>query len=266
MSTALGMDAVGWIRKGLVDILIPTSTWKPTDTDIPIEEWRKSIGENTPTYILAAGADLHLQGMPGGSLMKDTLESQCGFTVAMLHRGADCIYLFNHFNPQDFQSKFRDMFLVTGDLARAQSSSRRHVVTFRDTNAPGITNPKPLPFRIDADHSATYRMYLGPKPKSGEITIRIGLKEDEGLWDTRLVAQANGEPCEPIADLNKPGQFVPHTGGGYRYKDSVAHIAHRIVQFDVSLADLQSGYNTFEIGHGEGAPQTLTWFEVYMVP
>jgi hypothetical protein len=273
------MDAVRWVREGLVDVLIPTSTWMPTDTDLPLEEWRERIGKGTPRFILAAGADLYVQGVPGGSLMKDNLESQRGFTAAMLHRGADCIYLFNHFNHSDFRHEFaqpdgsmvmrdeyRDILSQAGNLKAATSGARRHVLTFRDTSAPGVKNPRPLPFRVDAEHSATFRLYTGPKPESGRVTLRIGLEQAEGVWETSLVVQANGTNCDTIGDLNKPGEFVPHKGGGYRYKYSVAQVAPRVAQFEAPLAAMQPGYNEFEIAHAEGRPQTIAWFEVHVTP
>ena len=279
MAAALGMDAVRWVQEGLVDVLIPTSTWMPTDTDMPMEVWRERIGENAPAFTLAAGADLYVQGVPGGSLMKDTLESQRGFTAAMLHRGADCIYLFNHFNHKDFvreftqpdggkvvKDEYADILAQAGDLDKAAHGPRRHVQTFRDTNAPGVSNPRALPYHVDGEKAATFRINIGPKPKSGSVTLRLGLDQKDGLWEAVLSAQANGTECEAAADLNKPGDFKPHKDGGYRYKDSVALVAPRVAQFNVPLSAIQAGFNTFNVGLREGAPQTIVWLEVYVAP
>jgi hypothetical protein len=100
---ALGMDGVTWIKEGLADMLVLSAVWRPSDTDIPIEWWRGLIGPVEHPYLLAAATDLWIQSAPGGSLMKDDLETQRGFTAAMLDRGADLIYLFNHFNASDFR-------------------------------------------------------------------------------------------------------------------------------------------------------------------
>jgi len=98
----LGMDGVTWAREGWVDMLILASVWRPSDTDIPVERWRELIGPAADNVLLAAGTDLWLQGTPGGRLMSDDVETQRGFTAAMLGRGADLVYLFNHFNVSDF--------------------------------------------------------------------------------------------------------------------------------------------------------------------
>ncbi len=279
MSRALGMDAVRWVKEGLVTVLIPCATWRPSDTDMPIEEWRERTGEGAPPFILSAGSDLWLQGKPGGTFMKDNLESQRGFTAAMLHRSADSIYLFNHFNRKDFQHEFtesggstqvrdeyRALLSDAGDLEATTSSARRHVLTFRDTSAPGIVNPHPLPARIDQEHPAAFILHTGPRPETGRVTLRIGLDKAEGVWEAALTAQVNGTDCIAIADLNKPGQFVAHKGKGSHIVHSVDQLAPRVAQFEVPLAAMKAGRNRIGIKHAQGKPQTITWCEVYVAP
>ena len=56
----LGMDAVAWVKEGLIDMLVPTPFWATTDFDIPVEQWRKDLGL-TPASdsIVAQASRLH---------------------------------------------------------------------------------------------------------------------------------------------------------------------------------------------------------------
>ena len=138
----LGMDGVTWAREGLVDILILASVWRPSDTDQPIEEWRRRIGSAKRPFILAACTDLWIQGTPGGLLMMNDIESMRGFTAAMLDRGADQIYLFNHFHHGTFyrtyelpdgrkvvKNDYHDLLSQAAQLSTVIDKPRRHVVT-----------------------------------------------------------------------------------------------------------------------------------------
>ncbi len=91
----LGMDGVTWVKEGWTDMLIASPVWRPSDTDIPIKEWRKRIGKVDRPYRIVAATDLWIQSSAGGKLMLDTPETARGFAVAHLDRGADQIYRFN---------------------------------------------------------------------------------------------------------------------------------------------------------------------------
>ena len=278
----LGLDGVTWVQQRLIDVLIPTSTWKPTDTDIPIELWRQCIGPAACAgTTLAAGTDIWVQGYPGGVQMRDNLESMRGFTAAMLDRGADQIYLFNHFNAEnDFKHTFklpdgstivrdeyRRLLSQAARLETVLDKSRRHVVTFRDTAPPGASNPKQLPAVLTAKGKpARFRIYTGPKPSSGRVVIRAGLDDRPNVAQARLTARINAADCGPIADLNKPDQFIPHTKPGAHVVWSVEELARRVVQFEVPLAAVKRGRNLFELSLDEGGDQKITWLEIYVVP
>jgi hypothetical protein len=72
--------------------------------------------------------------------------------------------------------------------------------------------------------------------------------------------------CPPIADLNRPEQFIPHTAPGAHVVWSVEELARRVVQFEAPLAAVKRGLNLFELALVEGDDQRITWVEVYIVP
>jgi len=277
---ALGLNGAKWVREGLVDTLIVSSTWMPADRDTPLETWRELIGSIEYDYKLAASMGLWVRCVPGGPVMRNNLESARGFTTSMIDRGADQIYLFNHFNPDDFvrhaqsadglNSKKTDIFsqLVTeaAHFEAAMSQPRRHILTYHDTAAPGIENRIPLPVVLEQDKKAKLRIYSGPKPQTGTVVLRVGLSKNENLWEAKLEANLNGAECRPSIDLNRPGQYVPHDGKGFHYVWSVAQVAPRVVQFDVPLSAMKRGYNQIELSLQNGETQTVHWLEIYMVP
>ena len=44
-SLAMGLDAVGWAREGLVDLLVATPRWATLEFDMPLTRWRELLGD-----------------------------------------------------------------------------------------------------------------------------------------------------------------------------------------------------------------------------
>ena len=237
----LGMDGVTWVREGLADMVILSSVWRPTDTGIPIEQWREAIGPVDHEYLLVAATDLWIQSAGGGALMKDDLETQRGFTAAMLHRGADLVYLFNHFNSSDFRLKVdgventtsirdenHEVLFTAGRMSEALAGPRRHVLSFHDPAPPDYQ--RPLPVEIDTGRSTEFRIDTGPRPKEGRVVVRIGLDKRDGVESAELAVSVNGTACGPMSDLSAPVSipFADLPGGGVPH---VAYVAERVTQF-----------------------------------
>ena len=278
-AVGLGMDGVTWAREGLVDILILASVWRPSDTDQPIEEWRRRIGSVTHAFSLAAGTDLWLRGSPRSLLMMSSAESARGFTAAMLDRGADQIYLFNHFSRKDFyrpdvmpdgrtkmRNHYDDILTQAGRLDTAVAGARRHVVTWHDPAPHGADNPKPLPATVGPGQPATVRIYTGPQPTGGRVVIRAGLDDRPGMADAVLTARLNGTACKPIDDLKRGAPFEPRGKRGNSVVDTVAEVAPRVVQFDAPPSAVKRGCNAVEISLQQGAQQQIIWLEIYVIP
>ncbi len=274
----LGMDGVAWAREGWVDVLILASVWRPSDTAIPIERWRELIGPDADKVLLAAGTDLWLQGTPGGRLMSDDVETQRGFTTAMLDRGADLVYLFNHFNASDFGhtrkepdgstarwNEHADLLKIAGRLQPALEGPRRHVLTFHDPPAPNQPNPKQLPANITQGKSAQFRLYTGPKPTNGRVVVRVGLDNFPGVAEAKLAVRLNGTECKPIEDVAKPDTHKSYAHDPHRVFH-VADLAQRMTQFEAPYDAMQRGYNEVDVRVTAGSDQKAIWLEVYVEP
>ena len=278
-AVGLGMDAARWAREGLIDMLITASIWRPTDTDQPLERWRELMGPAAERVVLAAGADLWLQGTPGGPVMAHDMQSVLGFSAAMLDRGADQVYLFNHFHHgptrrtvRDAEGRvsyvfdYLDILSRAGSLQTAVGYPRRHVVTWHDPAPPGTDYVPPLPAPLRTGRPAEFRIYTGPAPSaSSRVSLRAGLAEMPGMREAVLSAHVNGTPCAAPAELT--AKDVPEGRElGPETVKSVAEVAPRVLRFDVPPQAVRRGANLVELSLQQGPEQKLVWLEVHVDP
>jgi hypothetical protein len=250
----LGLDGVTWVREGLVDMLVPTPFWATTDFDIPIELWRERIGVAATNIVLAAGAEILMRAFPAAKSIEADLTSTRGFAAACLHRGADSIYLFNYLDPSPMtggKDAYRTLLEEGLSLETVTRKPRRHVVTYRDTVASGMSNDVVLP--IEGFQSGTLRIYLGPAPKKkADVMIVAGLAQSDGLASSKLEIRVNGKPCSPAADLTDLSLF-----------SGVA----RAVQHSCRSDSLRDGYNEIQIKQLPGEPsRRIVWLELRIAP
>ena len=90
-----GFDAEELMRRGLVDIIVPTSRWACTESNMPIAEWKK-LAEPYGTEIYA-GLEI-MATIP----WRQTDESLRGFARAYTEEGCDKLYLFNYFRTRGY--------------------------------------------------------------------------------------------------------------------------------------------------------------------
>ena len=87
----LGMDAITWAQKGLIDLLVVTPFWASIETDMPIERWKELLGDSP--VMLAAGLEVLIRPYPAASAgFTNNAETVRGAAASLLHRGADLIY------------------------------------------------------------------------------------------------------------------------------------------------------------------------------
>jgi hypothetical protein len=244
----LGMDGVRWVREGLVDMLVPTPFWATTDFDIPIELWRERLGDSAKNIVLAAGGEILLGAYPGAKQIETDIRSSRGFAAAHLGRGADQIYLFNYMDPDPMQGpkgSYRELLEKGLSLEAATHAPRRHVVTFRDTVPPGMSNGAQLP--IDGLKGGELRIYIGPAPKAGKAIYVAGLAKNDDVAKAAFDVSINGKPCvtAPDADCG----IIPN--------------AARAVAFECPLDAAKDGYNVVQIKQKRSElEQKIIWAEL----
>lgn len=269
-SHRLGMDAVAWTHAGCVDILIPGSLWRPSFPDVPVDEWKHLTGEKCS---IIPGTDLWIGGRPGGAVAATGMAPIRGFTTSMLSRGADGIYLFNHFEPVTTElAKFtveggvdagctlHDLLALAGDPVA--NGPRRHVLTF---HSPAPREPgyrPPLPVEIATDRQASFQLHLGTVPAGSEVWIRVGLDERAGFATATPEVALNGAPCTPEADLHAPEKARE---GRHDWQPHIGALADRMLQFRAPPGAVRNGYNTIRVML-TGSPQMVVWLETVVIP
>ena len=131
----MGMDVTTWAREGLVDIVIPSPPHCANNaTHMPLDLWRKLLPSET---LLAPCIEYATLSLPfNGPRIRADEEIDAGFASSFYHRGADTIYLYNHFR---WNGGFADReamqraFGYLGDQGAVDAKARRHITSFSDT-------------------------------------------------------------------------------------------------------------------------------------
>ena len=195
-AVGLGMDAVAWAQRGLVDMLVITPFWASIEPDMPVELWKQLLRGTHVT--LAAGLELLVR--PNGDVppIMNSLETVRGAAATLLDRGADRIYLFNYMDSEtatpDLEN-YSTLLREVGSPDTVAGKERRHIVTFADTWAPGEPPARTLPAKCGPKRWNAFRVPTGPKPMTGRAAARLGIQgaaeAEVKTWEVRV----NGKLC-----------------------------------------------------------------------
>ncbi len=190
VAVGMGLDAVSWAKRGLVDHLIVAPFFTTTDFDIPVERWVELL-RGTGVGV-TAGLEIRVQSYPGGPTLPNTAPRRRGAAMAALARGSQGIYLFNHF---DVPEKMPYLLDELHSIEAMKGKDRDYVVTFADISVPGRPIPPSLPMRLSPGQSAEFRLFTGPKPVAGargEVHLQIADEEEKGKAAPQV--HLNGRP------------------------------------------------------------------------
>ncbi len=201
----LGMDAIAWAQLGLVNFVTVTNYWRTVDNAMPVDEWRKLLPKSTT---LAAGLELGCNAFPGSIAtgnrpwQSNSLSSARGSALAYLHGGADKIYLFNY---MDSDTTLDDAAAYPALLQSLTNPSqpRRHIVTYKDTWAPGESPGASLPVQLETNRWTAFRLLTGPAASTA--SLRLGLTSPNVSVRLNAEQLATGQLIDP----QKPGPNIP---------------------------------------------------------
>lgn len=242
----LGYDVATWARRKLVDQIVVTPFWASIEPDMPIELWKELLHGTSVT--LAAGLEVLIRTHPESKQFQmNTLETVRGAAATLLDRGADRIYLFNYMDSQTAMADLENYPALLREVGRPETlagKSRRHVLTFADTWAPGEARAVPLPQQCSAGSWHSFRLPIGPVPNAGKASARIGI---EGMSEAEVKGselRVNGELCKLTGaiDLPRPKPEAP------------------AFRFEVPLPSLRRGYNVIEVHPQQGCK--IVWVEI----
>ena len=205
-----GFDAAQWAREGLIDVLIPTPRWQTTDSDIPVEMWKRLLAGTGVK--LAAGIERLQQVSWVEDVRIYTMPEHVNALAAQyLSEGADWVYLYNYMDYPDVGALRADpanpagsahepennmrMLRTIGDLKTVERMERRHVLTFPDVVPVWYDMRKmaPLPLTVKPEQAGFLRLRVGEIPADATVEIRLGVSGGEADAPTVYV---NSEPCQ----------------------------------------------------------------------
>ena len=217
----LGFDFFDWVEAGIVDCLIVTPRWASSDNHMPIDLWKKILKGKNVT--LAAGQEILINAYNrrGFAPQYNTYETAIATACAHHFQGADAIYLFNYMDGADktatgITEDGRDLSLcvnteiyqrflrIAGDYDLSAAAHRRHVVTYSDVFAVGVTSRKQLPVRLSGKREAptgfsALRIATGKILPSQRISVVLGFSGDEfAPEDIRVFL--NTKPCRLVGE------------------------------------------------------------------
>ncbi|MBR2586509.1 MAG: family 10 glycosylhydrolase [Thermoguttaceae bacterium] len=202
----LGMDAVDWAKKDLVDLVIPCPFWTTTDFDIPLEQWNQALAGTNVS--LAAAAEVRVEAYPGAEAISCTVDQLRGFAAAEKFRGTTNIYLFNWMDsgtPLNMEDAYHTMLREGFSDTFLATCPREVPLTFHDTVPPGVDSGAQLP--KSTEEPAVFTIPSGPRPSGETGKIIVGLAEEQMQGKTFRAALGGAEPIaqETIAPDNIPG-------------------------------------------------------------
>jgi hypothetical protein len=252
----LGLDAVTWARRRLVDRIVVTPFFSTTEFDVPVERWQALLAGTGTT--LMAGLEISVRMGAGPHTSAHTLATLRGAATSYLDRGADGIYLFNFMDnypagtmgeayrrsapAQAYHQALRQVTDLTAMVGRC----RRHVVTSPDVWAPGQTQAALLPHACAAGSTATFRLPTGPPPIPGQaVQVRLAVEPADAGQPCAWTVVVNGVPCAPAAELLlQPDATEP------------------VRAYTVPAGVLGRGDTRIDVGHDGAATARVTWLEL----
>jgi hypothetical protein len=189
----LGLDAVGWAREGLIDLLVVTPRWATLEFDMPLAQWRQLLAGSKTT--LAGGLEVLYRPWPGGPASPVSPALAAGAATSVLAGGADTVYLFNYFQGLWAPPVYKSTLGAMASLDSLLRLPRCVGITYRDVTAPNESYRPPLPA---SGKDLTFSLNLGPVPDGHRACqALIGLTPSPGMPPTVLI---NGKPCQLRSD------------------------------------------------------------------
>lgn len=187
-----GFDIKAMVEEGLVDIVIPSPRWSPTDSGIPIAKWRELLGDKVGII-----AGIEANSVRGTGNMPVNSKA---YAAAFYAQGADGIYYNNH---QYYSERSREAWLINRDTC--MTGRREFVVTYQDNFAYEEKRYKPLPLTVDG--SAELPLEVGKIKAADKVTLVIDFESGGVPTVSVLGKTASGSVCEPVIKGSPSGEL-----------------------------------------------------------
>jgi hypothetical protein len=202
----MGFDFVAMAQEGLLDYYVACPRWETTNTDIPIELWKRLLHKNVE---LGCSLGLLLNGYRQAVKIGD-VATDFGQAIANAHRGADFINLYNHFDIKEpsfemisHENDFREpqniryIYENIGKVDEYEKFERRIPITFDDFIATNESIAHRLPITTKL---AQFRIPSGKTDNVREIVVHLVFRDDVDV--DKIAVYVNQEKAVLQKDRN----------------------------------------------------------------
>ncbi len=168
-----GFDIKTIVDEGLVDVVVVAPHYNPSDSAIPVAEWRELLGDDA---VIIAGIETNSMWET-----QQTPEMTKAYTAVFYDEGADGIYYNNH--EQAYERNLKS-WAITRD--NCLDGRREFVVTFNDCYVDKNRRYKPLPMTFDG---------------VGELPLKISVVKPTDK--VKVIIDFEGDDAPPLSALNK---------------------------------------------------------------
>ncbi len=283
MNLDYGIDAARWVAEGFVDTITLENWYIPTHFNIPVERWRASVDAlnvKRRAYTLLCGTDWAVQcdlTMYSGMAMWISLEQFRGFVSASLSRGADGIYIFNHFNAEDTCHQFPNMGSYSYYIDEAGNETKKHVLREKicaaNSLAEAETGKRCYVKTYAPDSESPYPIHI-KEGKFFETEINTGKKLPEKYWNILIgieetkseipvFVEVNGKRTKKLPDVpKKKGCHFRVTDEAYPLVNHISETAPRVMRFGAELSSVTSMFNQIKILSSGSEETQIKWLEI----
>ena len=248
----VGLDVIDWAEKGLVDTVVPSPPLCMNNViHMPIDLWRKLLPRET---VLAPSIDCMTYSVPGGPHLLVNPETDSGLAASFYHRGADTIYLFNHFRWNNIGfidlEAMKETFGYLGNRKIVNAKPRRHITSFYDSgnHIEGTRSIIDLPNEAPGKRVVAFPIDAGGATAGRKAWVIIG-----GDKAFHAEIRLNGSVC-PRLPAGTPLPDPPIVYG------RELHLA----TFDIPPYVLHDGRNTIDIINLEEESFRPLWAEIFI--
>ncbi len=203
-----GFDIKTMVEEGLVDVVVPTAYYSPTDSGLPIKQWRELLGDGA-----AIMAGIETASVKGAI---QTFAYSKAHAAAFYADGADGIYYNNH----EYRC-VRNLESWTLTRENCTEGHREFVVTFNEMPARRERRYKPLPMVLDGEAELPLR--VGRIKAEDNVKVIIDFEGDEypmlSVADKRNIA---AEAIDPFIALK-----------GLDLQEKIAVTEHQALSYDI---------------------------------
>lgn len=262
-----GFDVILWAKEKLVDVIVASPRWCPTDNDIPVEFWKQILDP----YDVEFAAAVELIVKFDETFLLNTHETALASCYQNMSAGADFAYLFNYMrsnvtnyeNPDDpvmssilyKWDNYQHLIHNAGTLETASKCIRRHIPTGQDLAPDWKTVRKPLPITCEDPHSyPNIRIRTGEISPDSEVKLILGCKHidsDSPLTDKDFKVWINSHKLTLSSVQKVFPEFTKNPGYVFEVKDK----------------SILSQVNMVEVSVSEGSqPYIVDFAEIYVKP